>query len=240
MNQALPNNISGFRRLNFSSFGAEKEIILPTPKIEEILPAQEEINIYEEQINLLKQAHAADLAAAVNSAREEGYKNGYVAGEQKLDAGIAAREEAIKNILEVISNRITLAAEEHKGYLARQQDTVRDLSLTIARKIAGDALAKSPYSYVDKAIGESLALIVGEAKITINVSGGLLEGLKQRVDVIKELLRDFKGEIEVRADAEIADYDCVVEWKNGRLQYGQSELWNQIEAILEAEKASAN
>ena len=173
-----------------------------------------------------------DLAAARSDGYEQGYKEGANVTEAKINKEAAQHEESQRALLEVIGNRITIAAESHIEYLKKQQETLSKLTLAIAQKLAGEALKRQPYANVEALLLECMALITGEKKIIIAVSPARVEGLRQRIDTLKPLLQGFDGELLVEEDAAISEYDCRVEWKNGYSERNSTTLWNEIETII--------
>ncbi len=219
---------SRVHRFKFSSFDGEDmqadmqknpaEKIADTPAIE--LPPPPPLFTEQELQNARNEGHA------------KGMQEGGLAAQAKLDKEAAAREESIHSLLEVIANRITIAAESHTAYLKQQQETVSKLVLAVAQKIAGDALKREPYANVESLMLECMGMINGEAKVMVVVSPARSEGLRQRIDTLKPMLQGFEGEIAVGEDEALSDHDCRVEWKNGYGERNTDILWKKIEAII--------
>jgi flagellar biosynthesis/type III secretory pathway protein FliH len=173
-----------------------------------------------------------DLQAAKADAQAQGYRDGYAAAQAKFDREAAAREEAVKSLLEMIANRITLAAEAHGNSLKEREALMGRLVIASARKVAGEALKREPYATVEALMKECMGLIAGKAKVTVTVSSTLAAGLRQRIDTLKPLLQNFNGELLVEEDEHLMDQDCRVEWSNGAGERSAEALWSAIEGII--------
>ena len=114
----------------------------------------------------------------------------------------------MQSLLEVIANRITLAAEEHTAMQKASRDMAAKLVMAVARKIAGDAMKREPYAGLERLLGECSALVTGSPKIQVVVAPARLDSLRQRIDMLKPLVAGFDGEIEATSDALLADQDC--------------------------------
>jgi flagellar biosynthesis/type III secretory pathway protein FliH len=161
---------------------------------------------------------------------------GIIAGRRAAEdeRNIAAEEQAsaTKTLLQMISNHITFASEAHQRFLKSQHTLVQKLSLAIARKVAGDALKREPMHSVEALVKECVALFAGNERIMIFVAAQKYEGLKQSIDTIKPLLKDFQGEIIIEGDDSLQEHDCRVEWKSGEALFSEELLWSEIDQIV--------
>lgn len=173
-----------------------------------------------------------DVQAAKTEAQALGYREGYTAAQAKFDKEGATREEAVKSLLEIIANRITIAAEVHAADVKERHALVGKLVLAAARKVAGEALKREPYAAVESLLRECMGIIAGEPRVTIIVSSALVAGLKQRIDSLKPVLQGFTGEIRIEEDSHLMDQDCRVEWGNGSGARDNEALWKAIEEII--------
>lgn len=169
-------------------------------------------------------------------AREQAYQEGLGAGraEALTDAEKAAQDMAAstKTLLDIISNRVTLAGESHLHYLRSQTEVMTRTVLAIARKIAGDALKREPLASVEGLLAECMGLIAGNEVISIVVAPEKADMLRQSLDTLKGQVQGFKGEIEITADASLGEHDCRLEWNNGQAERNIEELWNNVEALI--------
>ena len=229
---AVIETTSHLHRFSFTSFDAKEEeapAVLPeVKKTEAPLPPSGPLPLPLQ----LPAITERDLQAARSEAQALGYREGYAAAQAKFNKEAAAREDAIKSLLEIVANRITIAAETHAATLKEREALMRKLVIACARKVAGDALKREPYAAVESLLRECAGLIASEPKVTVVVSNTLASGLKQRIDMLRPALQGFSGELKVEEDTGLLDQDCRVEWKNGYGERSAEELWSAIEAIV--------
>jgi flagellar assembly protein FliH len=225
-------NPSHMQRFPYVSFDPQPPA--PTVKKEPSAPAKP-IVLTPEQLPLPAPAPVfteKDVHAARAEGHAKGMREGFAAATAKFDKEASDREEAVKGLLEVIANRVTIAAESHAATLEKQQETAGRIVLAIARKIAGEALKRDPYASVQSLLGECMALVAGEPKIVISASVALAPGLRQRLDLLNARLQGFEGEIVITEDESLFDQDCRVEWKNGYAEQNATRLWASIEGLI--------
>lgn len=173
-----------------------------------------------------------DLLAARSDAQAQGLREGYAAAQAKFNKEAASREEAVKTLLDIIANRITIAAETHAQAMKEREDLMVRLILASARKVAGEALRREPYAAVESLLRECMGLIAGTRKVIVTVSSTLAPGLRQRIDTLRPMLHGFDGELIVEEDTALMDQDCRVDWGNGHGERSTEELWKAIEAVV--------
>jgi flagellar biosynthesis/type III secretory pathway protein FliH len=173
-----------------------------------------------------------DLQAARAEAQTQGYREGYAAAQGKFNKEAATREDAVRTLLEIVANRITIAAETHAQAMKERENLMARLVMASARKVAGEALRREPYAAVESLLRECMALIAGAGRLTIVASGALAPGLRQRIDTLKPMLQGFAGELIVEEDAALLEQDCRVEWGNGYGERTTEDLWKAIESIV--------
>lgn len=174
--------------------------------------------------------------AQLEQAKQEAFQQGMVAGRNEAEAARdkAAEEQAtaVKSLLQMISNRISIASEEHTRFLKNQHELLLNLSMAVARKVAGDALKREPQTSVQALLKECMGLFAGNERITVFVPTQRYEGLKLAVDTIIPQLKDFQGQLEIQGEDALAENDCRVEWKSGMAEYNAELLWSEIENIV--------
>lgn len=217
------------QRLSFMSFGEDEKPLEPVAKAAEV---KEEVTEKFEPTPPPKLITEAEVNAARKEGYDEGYKEASAAIEAQHDKETEKREEAIKSLLEVIANRITLAAEEQIAYRDSKQKVLGQLAVAVARKVAGDAVKSDPQIEVEAILKECMPLVVNEARLTIVVSEKLRDALKLKLDSLRQLLPGFTGDLVVEANADMGEADCRVEWKNGYAERDTEKLWNEIQTII--------
>ena len=172
----------------------------------------------------------------MNEAKQQAFQQGYASGKIDAEAAINKQAEAeaaaIKAVLDLISNRITIASETHTEYLKSQQEVMLRTILAVARKVAGDALKSEPHASVESLLRECVGLVAGTERVVVAVPPAKLEGLRQAIKLVREQLTGFQGELVIEPDANLGENDCRVEWNNGQAVRNTESLWAAIEALL--------
>lgn len=238
MNVSAPNTrVERFRFLSFNEKDKQAELLAQKPATAEA-----------EQASSLADALASVAAenappppptlseAQMEQAKQEAHAQGMQAGRAEAEAARnkAAEEmaSATKSLLQVISNRISISSEEHTRFLKAQHELMLNLTLAIARKVAGDALKREPQTSVQALLKECVGLFAGNERIIVFVPTARYEGLKQAIDTIIPQLKDFQGQLEIQGEDTLAENDCRVEWKSGMAEHNADLLWTEIEQIV--------
>ncbi|MEI7669524.1 MAG: hypothetical protein WCJ33_05545 [Pseudomonadota bacterium] len=226
--------ITKIERLNFISFGIEEEIILPNEA-----NSNDSENLINEPpelpygMNLIAEDALQEmLANAKKEGHSQGYNEGVIAAEEKAKNDLQTRDENIKSVLDLIANRITIAAETHTANINKQNDAMQKLIMVAAKKIAGNSIKDEPYQIVESLIKLSSILISGNTKIIIKVAPILIEVVKERIENIRQIISGFEGEIIIEEDKDLSEFDCRVEWKNGYAEHNNEKLCQDIEQII--------
>lgn len=223
------HNTSRLQRFHFASFDGKEEAL---PVKSEIVPVDPTPLLSPLPVAPPALFSEKDIMTARADGQSHGYREGYAAAQEKFSQEEAAREESIKNLLEIIANRITLAAESHSATLKERETLMGKTIMATARKVAGDALKKEPYAAVEGLVRECMAMVTGAPLVTIVVSSALAPVLRQRIDMLKPMLYGFSGELKVEEDSALFEQDCRVEWGNGYGERNIQELWSALEAII--------
>ena len=232
-------------RFRFVSFEAETTAAAPVPA--SVSSPQKPVEPLDADVAALMQMIAPQSEAAVQlspsfsefemeEARLSAYQQGLSKGAEEAEAKAKAEAEGAlathNNLLEVIANRVTLAAESHTHYLQSQQEIMTKTVLTVARKVAGDALKREPQAPVESLLRECIGLMAGSPEVVVTVAATKLDGLRQSMDMLQRHLMDFKGKLSLEADETLGEHDCRVSWKNGQAQRDLNALWNDIESLV--------
>lgn len=173
-----------------------------------------------------------DMEKAKQAAHQEGLRAGFEQSEAKRNKEAEEKAAATQALLEMIANHITLASEDHARLLASQQDIMLKLILATSRKIAGEALRYEPHASVEALLKQCTGLIAGQKRIVVAVSPQKADGLRQSMNMLKNHLQNFQGEVFVEQDDTLGEQDCRVQWNNGQATHNSEMLWNEIETLL--------
>jgi flagellar biosynthesis/type III secretory pathway protein FliH len=146
---------------------------------------------------------AALLAGAAAEAHGAAREAAEAAGATKLAEATAS-----------IAAALTRAADDAERRRGADATLVLELVRGITRHVAPHAVAAAPLDDLAAELPALLARIEGPERITIAVHPDLEAELAARLDGVRSEA-GFTGEIEIRADADVAPGDAVVNWPAG-------------------------
>ncbi len=192
-----------------------------SPFITEELPEHER-KIYTSQ----------DLAKHEQAGREKGYKEGVEAGIAQGKSEELALNQKLAAMLATLDKKFEAAYQHFTVTLAASaQDTAR-LSLTIARKVAEDALDANGAARIEGLVRRCMDLLFQKSEVTLAVHPEVLDALKVRFDAMAER-HGFQGKILYQADAALAPHDCRIAWEGGGARLDTPGTWAAIEMIVQ-------
>lgn len=174
----------------------------------------------------------ADLEAARMAAKKSGYSEGYQAG--ALEARQAADQKAA-NANEIIAQAGTLLADLSARYGAMLRNDTRylsDLTILIARKIAGEALQERNTEVIHAMVERCLPLILQKPRLVVETHPNVFETVLERIETT---LRNgnFEGEVQFKSNHELGESDIRLDWGSGQIARSEQVLWQEVETLLE-------
>ena len=148
------------------------------------------------------------------------------AARQVAEAQEAAAEAAGQVVHQVAGLLGRMQAESE----AMRQDAAR-LALASARIIAGAALEQFGEETLTNCITEALSDLRSEPRIAVRVNPSMADALAEILEG-EAAQRGLEGALIVRADAEIARTDCVLEWRSGAIERTTADIEARIEQAV--------
>ncbi|KAA5802177.1 hypothetical protein F1654_10060 [Alkalicaulis satelles] len=148
------------------------------------------------------------------------------ASEESRSAAAAA--EALRQIagrMQAVLARMDAESE------ALREDAVR-LALTAAGVIAGAALERFGADTVEACVRDAMAELRAEPRLAVRVAPALADSMAERLYEQAQLM-GFEGAVIVRADAEAAPGDVVLEWRAGAIERTASDIAARLQAAAE-------
>lgn len=211
-------------RFDFRSLRAEEAV---PPRVAEEIPEQETVET-EPPAPVFSQD---DLAAADMTGYDRGFTEGFQAAKTQARNEDVLREEQMVATLQSLCGLMQQAAQEQRDFLGNQQETLAQLALAIARKIAGDACQQYPLTEIERMVQECLLMQYGETKIIVTVHASLVTPLRRRIDDMVQSM-NFAGEVVVQGESAIGAQDCRIEWAQGKAERNTEKIWQEIARIL--------
>lgn len=171
------------------------------------------------------------LTAAVEQARKEGFAAGLDAGHAE-----AANEAVTRNVQTLqLLEQLQVMWKEHEHFYAQfvhqQCEHLHLFILTVARKIAGEAMKNYPELAIKELLFQCLPIIINKPRVTLEVHPDMIESLQAQMRPYLEQ-SGFEGGLHFRANPHYAMVDARIEWPSGKAERNITQLWQEIEAIL--------
>ena len=161
-----------------------------------------------------RRPHAIDAARAEQAAAEaeaRGHARGLAEGTARSEAQVQAR-------LSDALNRLALAAAgliaESDARDAEREEQALVFAATLARKLAGDALAANPLAGIEETARAALQHLRGVPHLVVRVNERLVDEAEA---LMKRLSRErgFEGRLVVLGEPELPPGDARIEWADG-------------------------
>lgn len=183
----------------------------------------------EPEVQEVKGFSEEELLAAQKEAEALGYRRGRDEAMAEQDAASAAQQAQIASLLESLLVRVDAevqtvheAQEVLKGQMA-------GIVMQLARKLAGKALEEQPESAVLPMIDECMAMLAGQARLSIVVAEDVVEPLRKHMAALQH-----QGQaVDVLGDKSMQVGDCRIQWPGGKAERNQQELLNELEGIVQ-------
>jgi flagellar assembly protein FliH len=170
------------------------------------------------------------MATMLADARTAGFAEGFAAGEQGVSAKAAKALSAAATSLADRVGAMSAAIDDSKK--ATLADAV-ELSIAIARKLAGTLVAREPAAEIEALIAECLASLDGVPHLVIRCNTELADSVRE-IAQGRMSTSGFTGRLVVMGDPEIPLGDGRIEWVDGGLVRDMAQLTDQIDARVAA------
>ncbi len=174
--------------------------------------------------------------ADIRAAQEEGYRKGFLEGER--EGQMAAQSEQAKVAQELrdsltgMARHIEQLIHHYNLFVANAKVMLPPLALTLARKVAGDALKENALASIEQTIGSCLETMLGEAQIHVLVNSRIAGALEEKL-ISMFAHRQDPGEITITGDDAVPIGDCRLIWKQGYAERSTAQLWSELETLIE-------
>jgi flagellar assembly protein FliH len=157
---------------------------------------------------------------AIAEAEARGYMRGLAEGRQHVETEAELRVAAA---LESLATGIGAVIASLDSHHSETESLAIEFALSLARKLAGDALAREPLAAIEAAALQCLQHLRGVPHLVARVEPSLVE----RVDeLLRRLARErgFDGKIVTLGDPDIPAGDVRLEWADGGVARDRSRI----------------
>lgn len=165
------------------------------------------------------------LADMLKTAEEKGYARGLREGESTATA------TAAKSLSDDAGTLVQKACEIEAAADALHKKTMADaieFALSVARKLAGNMIARKPLGEIKDLIGECFASLEDVPHLVIRCNPKLADKVKEEAEAQRKT-SGFSGRLVILGEPEISLGDARLEWVDGGLVRDLSALSAQID-----------
>ena len=164
----------------------------------------------------------------VAEAEQRAFAAGEAEGHRKAQAEQAARLAALLDRL-AVQMSLELARSESRA-MAQEIGAI-ELALELARKIAGEAIARYPLAAIESAAQQCFAEARTAPHIAVRVGEDMVEDVRAHLGVIAAE-RGFAGKLVILGDPDIAPGDIRLEWADGGVVRARAAIEDAIEKTI--------
>ncbi|WP_055046070.1 FliH/SctL family protein [Devosia sp. A16] len=168
------------------------------------------------------------MAALIEEARREGREAGLAEGERTAVARAAKAEAAAAEALAVRVAAMAGGMDDAKKQTIAE---AIELSLSIARKLAGGLIARQPTAEIEQLVAECMATLDGVPHLVIRCEPALADAVRD-IATSRMTTSGFTGRLVVLGDPEIAIGDARIEWADGGVVRDIRKLSAEIDARI--------
>ena len=178
----------------------------------------------------------AEVAQKVAAAEARAYRDGYDA---------ALREAKVENdrrvalALEQIAVAIKGIAGGVAGIERRMETEAVEVAVAVARKLAGELIAREPLGEVTALVSDCFAQLVASPHLVVRINNQLYETAHSRIETLAKQ-SGFSGRLIILAEPEIDAGDCRIEWADGGVVRERAAIEAKINELVGRYIASLN
>lgn len=177
----------------------------------------------------------------LKNAEQESYRKGFLEGTKEghmqAQSEQAEVDRNLTQAVEQVATRLHDLITQYNAFIAEQQKELPLLALSIARKVAGDALDGNPMPLIQATVTACVERLLGEPHISVTVNNALSDALENRL-ITHFANNTDPGEISIHGDPALAPGDCRIDWERGKAERNTEELWQQVETLVRTMSAA--
>lgn len=162
----------------------------------------------------------------VVQAREDGFADGYAQGQQAARAEANAALTHMAGVIAAQAERLLAGQEERWGAI---EAAAAALAVTIARRMAGAAMADRPAALIEQAARECIVHARAAPHLAVRVNEAAVDEAEA---LFGRLTREsgYAGKVIILGEPEIAPGDARFEWADGGVVIDRASLDDKISA----------
>lgn len=172
-----------------------------------------------------------DVEIAKQAAHKLGYAEGYEAGISHAAQQADQKRIIAENTITQLSSAIADLPYRYQQLLTHESAQLSELVLLIARKLTGVVLEKHAADAVGSLITRCLPVVLSKPMLVIELNPAAFEHTMDRIESLLKA-NGYEGQVQFRSNAEIGQYDAVLDWGTGQAVRSTAALWNEIESLM--------
>ena len=173
-------------------------------------------------------ATPAEVAQKVAAAEARAYRDGYDAAQREAKA---ESDRRVALALEEINIAIKGIAARFSGVETRMETEAVDVAVAVARKLAGELIAREPLGEITALVGDCFAQLVSAPHLVVRINESLYETAHTRIETLAKQ-NGFAGRLVILAEPEIRTGDCRIEWADGGVVLERAAIEAKINELV--------
>lgn len=165
----------------------------------------------------------------VEAMREQAFADGVAQGTAEA---LSAHQHLVEQALEQIGGLLAPMIQTMDQAIDARHRDAGHLAFAIASRLAPALIARCPRAEIEALVDQCLGTVKTEPKLVITMNPGLIEELRQPLEVQAEK-RGFTGRLVLAEDENLTGADLRIEWAGGGADRDMGQVMADIEALIE-------
>lgn len=191
--------------------------------------------IVEETVDALPPAPPSFSEDELKQAEAESYRKGFLDGtkdgHRQAQSEQSAIDQQLTQTAEKFAEQIAPLFASYRALALELKQTMPQVALAIAKKVAASALADNAAEVVETMALHCCQTMVGEPKLTVTVHESLAQTLEGKLKDMASRQQNA-SQINVIGNPDMPLADCRIEWNQGDMERNTEYLWKQIEKVV--------
>lgn len=173
-----------------------------------------------------------DLESARLAGRKQGYTEGFNAGKTEAQREFDRATDAGNAIISQLGGMVSGLQSRYRQILVAESANLSDLTLSIAKKVAGDALDSRGAEAIAAIIERCMPVILSKPKLIIELHPDHFEQLLTRIETQLQT-EGFEGEVQFKSNPNLGPGDVHLDWHSGNVHRSAEALWEEINTLIQ-------
>jgi flagellar assembly protein FliH len=178
----------------------------------------------------------AEVAQKIAAAEARAYRDGYDAAMR--DARVES-DRRVALAVEQIAVAIQGIAAGFANIEARMETEAVDVAVAVARKLAGELIAREPLGEVSALVSDCFAQLVATPHLVVRINDQLYEAAHASIEALAKQ-SGFAGRLIILAEPDVKAGDCRIEWADGGVVRERAAIEARINELVGRYIASRN